>query len=256
MKSWAGVGAAYAASYAALCAGTIDVLLDALGPARGRSLLDAGAGTGELSGRAAEAGWAVTGCEPEPTMRQVAERTHPGLALVAGALPVLPFESASFDAVTANFVLNHVADPRASAREMRRTAACHGMLAATIWTSSPSWFWLEVCERARLTPAVGERLPPEKDFARTPDGFAAMLADAGWCDLVTTEQTWTWDAAPDALWRSAEGGVASAGLFYRALGPADRARFRSGFDAACAAHARGDLIPLRHTAAVAVGRAL
>lgn len=256
MKSWAGVGEAYATSYAALCAGTIEDLLDALGPAEGRSLLDAGAGTGELVARATTAGWAAVGCEPEPTMREVAARANPALSFVAGALPDLPFSTASFDAVTANFVLNHVDDPRASAREMRRVAVREGMLAATIWTSSPSWFWLEVCERAGLTPAAGERLPAEKDFDRTVAGFAAMLTDAGWCDIATTERTWTWEATPHALWSSAEGGVASAGLFYRALDLTDRARFRSGFDAACAAHARGDLIPLSHTAAVAVGRAL
>lgn len=40
MKAWGGVGEAYAASYAALCAGTFDVLVAALGPAEGRSLLD------------------------------------------------------------------------------------------------------------------------------------------------------------------------------------------------------------------------
>lgn len=44
MKAWGGVGEAYAASYAALCAGTFDVLAPALGPAEGRSLLDVGAG--------------------------------------------------------------------------------------------------------------------------------------------------------------------------------------------------------------------
>ncbi|MFF7292324.1 class I SAM-dependent methyltransferase [Microbacterium sp. NPDC008134] len=256
MKSWAGVGEAYGNSYASLCAGTIDVLLDALGTADGRSLLDAGAGTGELVARATAAGWTATGCEPEPTMRRVAERTHPGLPFIAGALPALPVSTASFDAVTANFVLNHVDDPRASAREMRRAAAQGGMLAATTWTSSPSWFWVEVCERAGITPAAGERLPAEKDFDRTVAGFAAMLTDAGWRDLSTSERTWTWEASPEALWSSAEGGVASAGQFYRALDRTERARFRSGFDAACAAHARGEVIPLLHSAAVAVGRAL
>lgn len=256
MKSWAGVGEAYATSYASLCAGTVGTLLDALGPARGRSLLDVGAGTGELVARATGAGWTATGCEPEPTMREVAGRAHPGLEFVAAALPELPFASASFDAVTANFVLNHVVDSRASAQEMTRVASRGGLLAGTIWTSSPSWFWLEVCERAGVTPAAGERLPAHKDFERTVGGFSTMLTDAGWRDTSTIEQTWTWEAAPETLWSSAEGGVASAGQFYRSLDREERARFRSGFDEACAVHARGGMVPLRHSAAVAVGRAL
>lgn len=256
MKSWAGAGEAYALSYADLCAGTIDTVLAALGPAGGRSLLDVGAGTGELVARAVATGWATTGCEPEPTMRAVAERTHPELSFVAGALPDLPFAAASFDAVTANFVLNHVDDPRASAREMARVTGSDGVLAATIWTSSPSWFWLEVCERAGVAPATGTRLPADREFDRTAEGVAAMLTEAGWREVSSTEQTWIWQVSPEDLWTSAEGGVASAGQYYRALDRPQRARFRSGFDAACAAHARGELIPLRHSAAVAVGRAL
>ncbi|MFS0852280.1 class I SAM-dependent methyltransferase [Microbacterium sp. 179-I 3D4 NHS] len=255
MKSWAGVGEAYATSYASLCAGTFDTLLEALGPAHGRSLLDAGAGTGELVARAARWGWVATGCEPEPTMRAVAERDRPGRSIVSAALPDLPFEDASFDAVTANFVLNHVDDPRASAWEMGRVTVREGLLAATVWTSSPSWFWHEVCERAGQTPAAGTRLPPEKDFDRTIGGFSAMLADAGWREVSTVEHAWTWDADPATLWSSAEGGVASAGLFYRSLDGAGRERFRRGFDETCAAHGRDGVLSLPHTAAVAVGHA-
>lgn len=252
MKAWEGTGEAYAASYADLCLGTAEALSDALGTAGGRSLLDVGAGTGALAAQFAEAGWEAAGCEPEPTMRAVAHRENPGIPMRDGALPDLPFADAAFDAVTANFVLNHVADPRASAAELARVS--RDQLAATIWSRSPSWFWLEVCERAGLTPATGERLPPEKDFERTASGFAQMLTDAGWRSLRVVEQAWTWHADPAALWASAEGGVASAGAFHTALGEEDRRRFRTGFDEVCARRADGGAIPLEHAAAVAVGR--
>jgi SAM-dependent methyltransferase len=252
MKDWAGTGEAYAASYAQLCLGTADALIRGLGAAGGRSLLDVGAGTGALAARFHGAGWAATGCEPEATMRAVAERDHPGIPMRAGALPQLPFPDAAFDAVTANFVLNHVADPRASATELARVS--RDMLAATIWSRSPSWFWLEVCERAGLSPAVGERLPPEKDFERTASGFAQLLTDAGWHSLGVVDRAWTWRADPAVLWASAEGGVASAGAFYGALEAAERARFRAGFDEVCARRAESGAIPLEHVAAVAVGR--
>ena len=252
MKDWAGTGEAFAASYAKLCLGTADLLIARLGPAQERSVLDVGAGTGDLAARFVEAGWNAAGCEPESSMRVIAKRAHPGIPIRDGALPDLPFPDAAHDAVTANFVLNHVADPRASAAEMGRVSA--GLLAATIWSRSPSWFWFEVCESAGLTPAAGERLPAEKDFERTADGFAAMLSDAGWRDVHVDEQAWTWHADPAVLWASAEGGVASAGAFYAALREDERHRFRAGFDAVCERRGVDGGIPLEHVAAVAVGR--
>lgn len=251
MKAWRGTGEAYAASYAALCLGTAPTLIAALGSGAGRTLLDVGSGTSSLLAEFARQGWAVTGCEPEPSMRAVAQREHPEIDCVAAGLPELPFADDAFDAVTANFVLNHVADPRASARELARVA--RGRVAASIWVRSPTWFWRSVCERAGLEPAEGERLPADRDFARTSAGFAGMLTDAGWRGVEVIERTWTWDAEPAALWASAEGGVAGAGLFYRSLDEAGRVAFRVGFDDLCAELAIDGEVPLEHTAAIAVG---
>lgn len=251
MRAWAGVGEAYAASYAALCAGTIDALAAELGSGRGRSLLDVGAGTGLLAAHFTALGWDATGCEPESTMRAVAARAHPEVPFVHGALPDLPFGEAEFDAVTANFVLNHVDDPRRSARELARVSA--DLVAASIWVRSPSWLWREVCERAGLLAAAGERLAPEKDFERDAEGFAGMLRDGGWREVVVSELTWTWQAEPAALWASAEGGVASAGAFYRALDESGRRRFRGAFDELCAERAVDGVVALPHTAAIASG---
>ncbi|WP_194422320.1 class I SAM-dependent methyltransferase [Microbacterium abyssi] len=255
MRAWSGVGAAYAASYAALCAGTTESIVSALGPAHSRGVLDVGSGTGTLAAALSAAGWMVTGCEPEPTMREIASAQHPTLEFIDGALPALPFRDAAFDAVIANFVLNHVPDPRAAAGEMARVAAADATLIATIWTVSPSWFWTAVCERAGLTPAAGERLPTDKDFERSPSGFGRMLSEASWRAVDVAEFSWTWEAPRDALWASAEGGVASAGAFYLALDARGRRHFRHAFDDLCEERARDGVIALDHTAALAVGRA-
>ncbi|MBP3978235.1 class I SAM-dependent methyltransferase [Microbacterium sp. BLY] len=252
MKDWDGVGEAYAASYAALCAGTFDALAAALGTVPGGTLLDVGAGEGGIAARFAHRGWEVTACEPEPTMRAVALRTYPTLHMVEGGLPSLPFADRSVDAVVANFVLNHVPSPRAAARELGRVA--RGTVVATIWTRSPSWFWTGVVERAGLPPYAGERLPAEEDFARTADGFAAMLVEAGLPEVVVSEHTWTWEADPETLWTSVEGRVAGAGAQYAALSSSERSRFRAGFEETVAAHRMGGALPLEHRAAVAVSR--
>lgn len=255
MTGWSGVGEAYAASYESLCAGTNDSLVRTLGAADGRRVLDVGAGTGKLAGRLDAVGWAVTGCEPEETMRGVASRRYPALDFVEGGLPRLPFADAAFDAVTANFVLNHVDDPRQSARELVRIAASGAPLAATIWTVSPSWFWMSVCDTAGLVPAAGGRLPEDKDFERTAEGFARMLTEGGWRDVWIEEHTWTWHATPQQLWASAEGGVASAGAFYFSLDAAARQRFRAAFDELVAGSMQGGSVALEHTAALVVGTA-
>ncbi|MBS1699231.1 MAG: methyltransferase domain-containing protein [Actinobacteria bacterium] len=250
--SWSGVGAAYAASYAQLCRGTFPALRDLLGEGDGRTLLDVGAGTGELGAGFAAVGWTVTAREPEPSMRDVAARRHPELRVKGGELPALPDEDGAYDAAVANFVLNHVADPRAAAAELRRVA--RGSVAATIWTESPSWLWAEVCDRAGLVAASGGRLPAEKDFERSVVGFAAMLGESGWPDPRVHELRWVWRASKDVLWTSIEGGIAGAGAYFRALDVHDRGRFRAGFEEVVAARSVDGLLPLEHAAAVGTAR--
>ncbi|KAG4069921.1 hypothetical protein HA402_006769 [Bradysia odoriphaga] len=58
--------AAYAASYAALCAGTHEAVLAVIGDGGGRSAVDVGSGTGALATALAGHGWDAVGCEPEP----------------------------------------------------------------------------------------------------------------------------------------------------------------------------------------------
>lgn len=249
--SWAGTGEAYAASYASLCAGTGERLRELVGAAQGRSLLDVGAGDGTLAAAWRDAGWRVTASEPEPSMREAARRQHPDLVLAGEGLPQLDIADASFDVVVANFVLNHLPDPRAGAAELRRVA--RDAVVASTWTASPSSFWGGVTARAGLSPASGGRLPADKDFERTAGGFARMLRDAGWHPEVT-EITWTWHPTPQALWQSVVGGVAGAGAFYRTLTDADRAAFRDAFDRVAAECAEDDTIPHTQTAAIAIDR--
>ncbi|MFK3679345.1 class I SAM-dependent methyltransferase [Microbacterium sp. NPDC090218] len=253
MKEWAGVGEAYAASYAALCAGTFPVMRDALGAPGGRSLVDVGSGDGTLAAAWAGAGWNVTACEPEATMRAASRRRYPPIDAIEAGLPELPFADGAFDVAVANFVLNHVATPRRAAAELRRVS--RGAVIATIWTRSPSWLWSEITDRSGVEPSVSARLPADQDFERTGEGFARMLQEAGLEQVVVREVEWTWEAAPDALWLSVEGGVAGAGALYTGLGSGDRRLFREAFDRVVDERRVGDTLPLEHRAAIAVDTA-
>lgn len=131
---WTGVAEAYARSFAGLCAGAVPSMLDGL--PSGARLLDVGCGTGALVAEARRRGHDVVAVEPDPEMAALAGDLLRDEVIVGG-LPNLPLADDGFDVVTANFVLNHVDDPRAGARELVRVAARGGAVRATIWGATP-----------------------------------------------------------------------------------------------------------------------
>ncbi|MBV8269122.1 MAG: methyltransferase domain-containing protein [Planctomycetaceae bacterium] len=96
-----------------------------LEPLRGRRVLDLGCGKGRFAARLAESGADVVGIDLSAAMLAEAE----GLALVRGSARRLPFASASFDAVVAVEVFEHLADVDAALREARRVLRPGGVLA-------------------------------------------------------------------------------------------------------------------------------
>ena len=83
-------------------------------PSRNARLLDIGCGDGRFLLEMRRGGWAVEGIEPDPDAAQLARRA--GLDVHQGAFPDHHFESARFDAVTLNHVLEHLHDPLAALR--------------------------------------------------------------------------------------------------------------------------------------------
>lgn len=219
---WSGVAEAYRSSFATLCAGTVDRLL---ADADGERLLDVGSGTGELAARAAAAGRTVLAVDGDPDMVAMTGAAVPGRALLA-ALPLLPLEDAAVDAVTANFVVNHVPDPRAAVRELARVTRPGGRVALTIWPAAPT-AWGELVSRvfagAGVVPLPGARLPPELDFERSVSGLRGLAEGAGLEVVVAEELRWTWAIGSEQLWTGLSGGVGVAGATYLAQPPAVRA---------------------------------
>lgn len=115
MGTWTAVAQAYRHSFATLCAGTLDRLL---ADTCGGHHLDVGCGTGELAARAATGGRSVVATDADPDMVAIAATRH--AAVLQASLPALPFDDGRFDTVTANFVVNHVPDPRAAMAELAR----------------------------------------------------------------------------------------------------------------------------------------
>ena len=86
---------------------------------------------------ARDGGTEAVAVELDPDMAALAA-SRLGTDVTVAGLPDLPFADDGFDTVVASFVLNHVEDPRAGARELVRVAAPGGSVRATIWTSAPT----------------------------------------------------------------------------------------------------------------------
>ena len=97
--------------------------------APGDRVLDACCGTGDLALAAAAEGGRVTGLDFSARMLERARRKSAEIDWVQGDLLALPFEDASFDAVTVGFGVRHAEDLDAALRELRRVLRPGGRLA-------------------------------------------------------------------------------------------------------------------------------
>jgi ubiquinone/menaquinone biosynthesis C-methylase UbiE len=76
--------------------------------AKGKKVLDAGAGTGRISARLAEAGAEVTALDISPEMLEILKRKNKSVKIVEGDLENMPFEDETFDMVFSSLALVHL----------------------------------------------------------------------------------------------------------------------------------------------------
>lgn len=256
--AWAGTAAAYAETFAGLCAHAVPALLDDVAVRPGEALLDVGTGPGSVARAAADRGCTVTGVDPDPEMVELARAAVPGARFLVGALPRLPAAAGSgFDVVTANFVLNHVGDPAAAAAALAGAARPAGRVAVSVWPAPPGpaqQLWADVLDRAGV--ARPTTAPPAgRDFPRTPDGLGALLTGAGVEGVLAREVRFVHVAPPALWWSAVTRGVASVGAAYRDQDDTGREAVRRAFVELAAGFTGPDgLLHLPARAVVASGR--
>ena len=104
-----------------------DEFLARLGPPAGRELLEVGCGQGLFLEHARAAGWRVRGVEILPPV--AAHARARGLEVVLGTLEEARFPDASFDVVVLREVIEHIVEPVALLREIRRVLVPGGVAA-------------------------------------------------------------------------------------------------------------------------------
>ncbi|MGW2476736.1 class I SAM-dependent methyltransferase [Streptomyces sp. NPDC001665] len=258
-RIWNGQADAYARTAARLCVHTVPALLDAAGVAPGTRMLDVGCGSGNVSAAALARGAAVRAVDAEPGMVEATRRAAPGAEVRSGVLPQLPYADGEFDAVVANFVLNHVGRPLEALVEMRRVARPGATIAVTVWQlpgNSGQALVGRAAQAAGLTrPDWLATVDEEHNFTRTPEGLAALLTAAGLRDVQSDTHTWDHRADPEDWWAGPAAGIGAIGGMVTSAGPEGVAAAKREYDVLCGEFLADDgLLTLPHAAVLAQGR--
>jgi len=256
----AGTAEAYGRSFARVCAYPVSRLLDAAGVGPAVSVLDVGTGTGTAAAAACARLATVAAMDADPDMARLAREAARDARVSVAALPSLPVASEQFDAVVANFVLNHVGRPLAALRELRRVTRPGGRVAVTIW-AHPGGSGQKLIGRAVEAAGVSRPdglpvLAPEDDFPRTAGGLAGLLSAAGLSEPSSQVIEWDHRVTADDWWSGPAAGVSFFGHLIVRQSAETIAEIKRHFDDLSGEFARPDgMLALPHAALLAAGRA-
>ena len=134
-SGWQRAAAQYGDAFGGLTSQTIPRLLAAANVSSGTRLLDVASGPGYVAAAAAAVGASAIGVDFSSEMVRLAARRYPGIRFQEGDAEALAFPDESFDAVTINFGVLHLARPDAALAEARRVLVPGGRCAFTVWAT-------------------------------------------------------------------------------------------------------------------------
>ena len=235
--------ASYATSFTDLTRGAAEALLDAAAVTAGTRLLDVATGPGVVAAAAARRGAVVTAVDQSLAMVQLARAALPGVQVVQAPVEQLPFEEPAFDAVTAGFLLNHLARPAVGLAQMARVLVPGGRLAACVWGRPDEnpvlGLFGPVAQSLGLTTAA----PTGPDSATYADATAArdLLAPAGLVDVRVERTHWEVEVEPGEWFDAVAAATPRTGAVLSGASDDERAALRARYvEQARREHGRAD----------------
>jgi SAM-dependent methyltransferase len=235
-------------------------LLDAAAVASGTRLLDVACGPGQIAAAAAARGAGPIGLDAAEGMVAVARARYPGIEFQQGDAERLPFADASFDAVAAGFVVNHLPSPERAMAEFARVVRRGGRVAVTVWDRPERMRLLGILAEAveRTEEARDPGLPsggPDPFRFADDAAVAALLSGAGLTEVDVRSIGFEQDiASTDEFWDGMLAGtVRTAGLIERQTEPVRR-RIREAFENGVAPYRRGTGIAVPVSVKLGSGR--
>jgi len=211
-EGWEGRVEAYDHFFTPITGRLFDPLLDAVRVVPGTRLLDVATGPGHLPARAAERGAVPVGVDVADAMVTRARELYPTLEFHRGDAEELPFADAEFEAVTANFLLPHLARPERAMAELVRVLAPGGRLALATWDVPSSsrlfGFFLEAFSEVGAAPPSD--LPAGPDVFRFADdaAFTELLTTAGLRDVEVSPIAFNYETTTfDEYWQALQEGT-------------------------------------------------
>lgn len=235
--TWSRCAPGYEEGFANLTREAVDELLAAANIRPGHRVLDIGTGTGVVAKVAGERGAVVQGIDFSEPMVEEARRRVPGAKFQLGSAESLSFHDGAFDAVVANGVLHHLAQPDRALAEACRVLAPSGRIGCTVWADIGSLDAFGLFFAAVEQHAGAAELPHGPLFGVTDeDALSSLFTTAGFRDVKidTVRTCWkmksidtllrafgTWaqlDAFPKDTRQAIENSVRSAASGYETKG--------------------------------------
>lgn len=235
-------------------------LLEAAGVDSGTRVLDVACGPGHIAAAAAAKGAKPVGLDAAEGMVAVARARYADIEFQWGDAERMPFADASFDAVVAGFVVNHLPRPERALAEFARVVRPGGRVAVTVWDRPGRMRLLGVLGEA-VQGTEGVRDPGLPSGGPDPFRFAddaalaALLSGAGLPEAEVRSIAFEQEVADtDELWEGLlAGSVRTAALIERQPEPVRR-RIRAALENAVAPYRSETGIALPVSAKLASGR--